>query len=87
MANHKSSIKRIRANESKRLRNRHQHKTTRTFVKKLRLATDKSEATDLYKKVASLLDRLAKKNIIHKNKANNQKSKLAKFLSKIKVAA
>jgi small subunit ribosomal protein S20 len=86
MANHKSSIKRIRANETKRLRNRYQHKTTRTFIKKLRLSHDKAEATDLYKKVSSLLDRLAKKNIIHKNKANNQKSKLAKVLSKLKSA-
>ena len=87
MANHKSSLKRIRANESKRLRNRYQHKTTRTFVKKLRLSHDHVEASELYKKVSSQLDRLAKKNIIHKNKANNQKSKLAKLLSKLKPAA
>ncbi len=86
MANHKSSIKRIRANESKRLRNRFQHKTTRTFIKKLRLTHDHAEASELYKKVSSMLDRLAKKNIIHKNKASNQKSKLAKVLSKLKAA-
>jgi small subunit ribosomal protein S20 len=86
MANHKSSIKRIRANEAKRLRNRFQHKTTRTFIKKLRLSHDHLEASELYKKVSSMLDRLAKKNIIHKNKASNQKSKLAKVLSKLKAA-
>ena len=86
MANHKSSLKRIRANESKRLRNRFQHKTTRTFIKKLRLTHDLAEATDLYKKVSSMLDRLANKNIIHKNKASNQKSKLSKILVRLKAA-
>ena len=77
MANHKSALKRIRANETKRLRNRFQHKTTRTFIKKLRETHDKSVASDLYKKISGMLDKLARKNVIHKNKANNQKSKLA----------
>ncbi|MDQ3394004.1 MAG: 30S ribosomal protein S20 [Bacteroidota bacterium] len=77
MANHKSALKRIRANNAKRLRNRYQAKTTRTFIKKLRNTTDKGEAQQLYKEVSSMLDRLAKKNIIHKNKAANNKSKLA----------
>jgi small subunit ribosomal protein S20 len=81
MANHKSALKRIRANEAKRLRNRYQLKTTRTFVKRLRASTDKTEATELYKKVSSMLDRLAKKNIIHKNNAANKKSKLAKHVA------
>jgi small subunit ribosomal protein S20 len=79
MANHKSAIKRIRANETKRLRNRYQHKSTRTLIKKLRLTTDKALVSDLFKQVSSALDKLAKKNIIHKNKAANQKSKLAKL--------
>lgn len=83
MANHKSAIKRIRANEAKRLRNRYQHKTTRTFVKRLRETTDKSEAQNLFTKVASMLDKLAKKNIIHRNKAANQKSKLAKHVNSL----
>jgi small subunit ribosomal protein S20 len=82
MANHKSAIKRIRANETKRLRNRYQHKSTRTLIKKLRLTTDKALVSDLFKQVSSALDKLAKKNIIHKNKAANQKSKLAKFANK-----
>ena len=83
MANHKSSIKRIRANEAKRLRNRYQHKSTRTLIKKLRTTTDKLVIVDLFKQVSSALDKLAKKNIIHKNKAANQKSKLAKFVNKL----
>ena len=83
MANHKSALKRIRANESKRLLNRYQHKSTRTMIKNLRLTTDKSIVVDLYKKVSSALDKLAKKNIIHKNKAANQKSKLAKLANKL----
>ncbi|MEN9296584.1 MAG: 30S ribosomal protein S20 [Aquirufa sp.] len=83
MANHKSALKRIRSNEAKRLRNRYQHKSTRTLIKKLRLTTDKSVVIELYKQVSSSLDKLAKKNIIHKNKAANQKSKLAKLVNKV----
>lgn len=81
MANHKSAIKRIRANAAKRLRNRYQAKTTRTFIKRLRNSTSKEEALVLLPKVASMLDRLAKKNVIHKNKASNNKSKLTKFVN------
>lgn len=81
MANHKSALKRIRSNEAKRLRNRYQNKTTRTFVKRLRSTTDKAEAQELLKKVIGMLDKLAKKNIIHRNKASNQKSKLTKLVN------
>lgn len=81
MANHKSAEKRIRANEAKRLRNRYQHKTTRTVIKKLKTTTVKSEATELLKQVTAMIDKLAKKNIIHWKKAANQKSKLAKLVS------
>jgi small subunit ribosomal protein S20 len=83
MANHKSAIKRIRANNAKRLRNRYQAKTTRTFIKRLRTTTSKAEGQELLKKVTSMLDRLAKKNIIHKNNASNKKSKLARFVNKL----
>mgnify|MGYP000188296023 FL=1 len=83
MANHKSALKRIRSNEAKRLRNRYQHKSTRTLIKKLRLTTDKSVVVELFKQVSSSLDKLAKKNIIHKDKAANQKSKLAKLVNKV----
>ena len=83
MANHKSALKRIRANEKKRLLNRYQAKSTRTVVKKLRATNDKNEAVELFKTASSMLDRLAKKNIIHKNKAANNKSKLAKFVNSL----
>lgn len=78
MANHKSALKRIRSNEAKRLRNRYQHKTARTFIKRLRETTDKAEAEKLLVEVTSLVDKLAKKNIIHNNKAANLKSSLTK---------
>lgn len=83
MANHKSALKRIRSNAAKRLRNRYQAKTTRTAIKNLRKAEDKSSASEMLPKVFSMLDRLAKKNVIHRNKAANQKSKLAKFVAKL----
>ena len=83
MANHKSAEKRIRANEVKRVRNRYQHKTTRTFIKKLRTSTVKTEAEVLLKEVSSMIDKLAKKNVIHWKKAANQKSKLTKFVNKL----
>jgi small subunit ribosomal protein S20 len=81
MANHKSALKRIRSNNAKKLRNKYQHKTTRTFIKRLRSSTDKMEAQELFKTVASMIDKLAKRNIIHKNKAANNKSSLQKFVN------
>ena len=78
MANHKSAEKRIRANETKRVRNRYQAKTTRTHIKKLTSATKKDEAQTLLKEVSAMIDKLAKKNVIHWKKAANQKSRLAK---------
>lgn len=78
MANHKSALKRIRRNESVRLRNRYQHKTTRNAIKKLRAETDKKSAEALLPSVVSMIDKLAKRNIIHSNKAANLKSKLTK---------
>lgn len=83
MANHKSALKRIRSNEAKRARNRYQHKTTRTLIKKLRATSNKSEAQELLKVVYSKLDRLARKNIIHWKKAANNKSKLTKFVASL----
>lgn len=77
MANHKSALKRIRQNEKKRVHNRYYAKTTRNAIKTLRNETDKEEAVKSYPKVVSMIDKLAKKNIIHKNKAANLKSKLA----------
>ncbi len=83
MANHKSALKRIRANNAKRIRNKFQHKTTRTFIRRLRETTDKNEAQELFKKVAGMLDKLATRNIIHKNKAANNKSSLAKYVNSL----
>lgn len=84
MANHKSAIKRIRSNNAKRLENRYYAKTTRNAVKKLRSATSQKDAQDLLPKVSSMLDKLAKKSVIHKNKAANLKSKLAKKVASLK---
>lgn len=84
MANHKSSIKRIRSNSAKRLLNRYQEKTVRTAVKALEANTDKTKAKAELAKILSMLDKLAKKNIIHKNKASNLKSKLTKKVNAIK---
>lgn len=81
MANHKSAIKRIRSNEAKRDLNKYQHKTARNIVKSIRKSTDKNEAQDLLLKAVSALDKLAKKNIIHKNKASNLKSSLQKHVN------
>ena len=83
MANHKSSIKRIRQEEKRRLHNRYYAKTMRNAVKKLRATTDKAEAVALYPSVQKMLDKLAKRNIIHANKAANLKSKLTAHISKL----
>ena len=86
MANHKSSIKRIRQTDAKRLHNRYYAKTARNAVKVLRGTLDKAEAQALFPKVCSMLDKLAKNNIIHKNKAGNLKSKLSKHVNKLAIA-
>ncbi len=80
MANHQSARKRIRANESKHLRNRYQIKTCKTAIKQLKKVKDKKEAEALFQSVSSMLDKLARKNVIHKNKAANNKSRLAKLV-------
>ena len=81
MANHKSALKRIRSSETRRLRNRYQHKTTRNAMKKLKETTNKKEAQKLFPEVVSMLDKLAKNNVIHANKAANLKSGLAKHVA------
>ncbi len=83
MANHKSALKRIRANEAKRQRNRYYTKTTRTYIKRLKETSDKAEAENLFKEVSAMLDKLAKKNIIHKNNAGNKKSQLARYVNEL----
>ena len=83
MANHKSALKRIRSTEKKRVLNKYQHKTTRNAIKAIRLATVKAEAAAKLPTVISMIDKLAKKNIIHANKASNLKSKLTKLVAKL----
>ena len=81
MANSKGAKKRIRQNAVRRLRNRFQLSTTRTAIKKLRNSEDKEAASALLPNVISMVDKCAKKNIFHKNKASNMKGKLTKFVN------
>ena len=83
MANHKSALKRIRNSETKRLRNRYQHKTSRNAMKRLFETTTKKDAEKMFPAVASMVDKLAKRNIIHKNKAANLKSNMAKHVASL----
>ena len=83
MANHKSSEKRIRQTKTRNEHNRYYAKTMRNAVRKLRAITDKEEAEKLYPSVQKMLDKLAKTNIIHKNKAANLKSSLTKHIAKL----
>lgn len=81
MANHKSALKRIRQNEKRRVRNKFFAKTMRNALRDFRALTEKKDVEERFPKMTSLIDKLVKKNIIHKNKAANLKSKMAKQLS------
>ncbi len=83
MANHLSSKKRIRQTEARKVHNRYFARTMRNAVRDLRSTTSKEEATTLFPKVSSMIDKLAKTNIIHKNKAANLKSSLAKHVDSL----
>ena len=83
MANHKSSLNRIRQDKAKTLHNKYYAKTMRNAVRKLRALTDKEEAVKLYPAVQKMLDKLAKTNIIHANKAANLKSSLCSHIAKL----
>lgn len=83
MANHKSSVKRIRQIEKRKLHNRYYAKTARNAVRKMRATTEKAVAAEMLPKVSAMLDKLAKRNVIHKNKASNLKSKLALHVNKL----
>ena len=83
MANHKSTLKRIRQNEVRKARNKYVHKTTRNALKKLRATSVKKDAAAMLPSVLSLLDKLAKKNIIHQRKASNLKSKATLHVNKL----
>lgn len=84
MANHKSSIKRIRSNKAKELRNKYQAKTARNAIRTFLTIKDKKEAASALPKLTAMLDKLAKKDVIHKNKAANLKSELAVHVNHIK---
>jgi small subunit ribosomal protein S20 len=84
MANHKSSEKRIRQDEARKSNNKYNARTTRNALKTLRSTKDKAVAAELLPKVASMLDKLAKKNIIHSNKAANLKSEISKQVNNLK---
>jgi small subunit ribosomal protein S20 len=86
MAHHQSAKKRIRQNEKRRLQNRYYAKSMRNAVKKLRSIEDKEEALKMFPQVSSMIDKLAKRNQIHKNKAANLKSKLMKHINKLGAA-
>ena len=81
MANHQSALKRIRQNETRRLHNKYYAKTMRNAIRNLRAEKDKKAAEESIQKVVSLIDRVARRNIIHKNKAANLKSGLFKHIS------
>ncbi|MCK4746199.1 MAG: 30S ribosomal protein S20 [Bacteroidales bacterium] len=83
MAHHLSAKKRIRQNEQRQVHNKYYARTTRNAIKQLRSTKKKEEAAEILPKVSSMLDKLAKKNIIHANKAANLKSKLTKYVTSL----
>jgi small subunit ribosomal protein S20 len=83
MANHKATKKDIRQSEKRRDRNRYYGKTTRNAIRKLLAITDKTAATEELPKVISMIDKLAKRNVIHKNKASNLKSGIVKRMNAV----
>ncbi len=83
MANHKDALKRVRQSEKRRLHNRYYAKNMRNEVRKFRALTEKSEAEAQLPKIYSIIDRVARRGIIHKNKAANLKSKMTKHTAKL----
>ncbi len=83
MANHKSTEKRIRQSDKKRVHNKYYERSARNAIKKLRHMAEKEAAAELYPKVSAMVDKLAKKNLIHKNKASNLKSSLSKYVNSL----
>ena len=83
MAHHASAKKRIRQNERRKLHNKYYAKTTRNAIRDLRNTTDKAAATANAPKVFSMIDKLAKIGVIHKNKAANLKSGIALYIGKL----
>ena len=84
MANHKSAIKRMRQTKTRNVKNRLQHKTARNAIKSLKETANRKDADKIFTDVTSMLDKLSKNNIIHKNKSANLKSKLSKYVNSLK---
>ncbi len=83
MANHKSSLKRIRRDEAKKIHNKYYARSTRSAVRKIKALTDKKEAEEMLPKVTAMLDKLAKRNIIHDNKAGRLKSQIKRHVNSL----
>ncbi|RMD99798.1 MAG: 30S ribosomal protein S20 [Calditrichaeota bacterium] len=83
MAHHKSAIKRIQKSRLQRKRNRHYRSLMRTSIKKVLSLTEKEEAENRLREAVSILDKLASKGIIHRNKAANQKSRLTRYVNRL----
>lgn len=84
MADHKSALKRVRQTATRNERNSYQHKTARNAVRKLRGTSTRKEAAEQLPAVAAMLDKLAKRHVIHKNKAANLKSSLTRHVNGLK---
>jgi small subunit ribosomal protein S20 len=83
MANHKSALKATRQAEKRKETNKYYARTMRNALKIIRKSSDKTEASEMLPKVSSMLDKLAKKNVIHKNKASNLKSSITKHVQSL----
>ena len=86
MAHHKSALKRIRQNEVRRDRNRYQYKTVRNAIRSFKAIKDKKEAEESYSKLISMIDKLAKRGVLHENNASNKKAGLSKHLQMLSNA-
>jgi len=86
MANHKATKKDVRQAAKRRDRNRYYGKTTRNAIRDIKELTEKNAFTEKLPDVASMIDKLARRGVIHKNKASNLKSKLSKRVSKLATA-
>jgi len=83
MPQHKSAVKRVRQSEKRRERNRTHRSKMRTLIKQVFETEDKEQAQEALKAATAYLDRMATKGIIHKNKAANKKSQLAKHVNNL----
>jgi len=86
MAHHQSAKKRIRQSAKRRMDNRYYGKSTRNAIRKMQAITDKAAATEMMTEVISMVDKLSKRNQIHKNKAANLKSSIMKHVNSLEAA-